>query len=179
MNHFDVFGLPPSLAIDVPALERRHRALSLELHPDRLVGKDARARLEAVSRTAALNEAFRVLRDPYRRALHLLAQKGIDLESEDPRGRSALPAEFLEEILERREALEGLMARGDRAGVGAARAEAQRGADEALTRAQGSLESGELEGAAAWLARVRYLRRFVEEADAFDEASERRGEESP
>ena len=34
-THFDVFGLPRSHAVDVPALEKQYRELSLQLHPDR------------------------------------------------------------------------------------------------------------------------------------------------
>ncbi len=71
-THFDVFGLRRSYDVDVPALEKQYRELSLQLHPDRVGQADARERLKALEGTTALNEAFKTLKDPVRRAFYLL-----------------------------------------------------------------------------------------------------------
>ena len=61
---FDVFELPPSYDVDVPALEKQFRELSLQLHPDRFAQADARERRLSLEQTTALNEAYKTLKDP-------------------------------------------------------------------------------------------------------------------
>jgi molecular chaperone HscB len=170
VNHFELFGLAPSVDLDVKALEQRHRDLSLTVHPDRLAGgADAHARRKAAETSADLNEAVRVLRDPARRALYVLKLAGVDLDAGEAAARTAVPMEFLEEIIDRREALEAVKAKRD---LHAALALAQ-GVREAmaasLAAGQGALRKGELPAATVALGRVRYYARFLEEVDAFEE----------
>ncbi|MCA3015681.1 MAG: Fe-S protein assembly co-chaperone HscB [Myxococcaceae bacterium] len=169
MNHFEVFGLAPVLELDVKALEQRHRALSLELHPDRLVAADAKARLSALEKTAALNDAFKVLKDPVRRAFYVLRLKGVDLESEGGAARAAMPMAFLEEVMERRERLEALKARGELAQARALADDVAREQQAALERAKAALTSDDVAEATHQLGRVRYYARFIEEVEAFEE----------
>ena len=37
-NHFELFGLPATFAIDSDALDDAYRALQTEVHPDRFAG---------------------------------------------------------------------------------------------------------------------------------------------
>jgi molecular chaperone HscB len=169
MNHFEIFGLAPSVDLDVKALEQQHRALSLTHHPDRVTQADARTRRLALEKTTALNDALKVLKDPVRRAFHVLALQGVDLEREDVAGRAPMPMAFLEEVLERREALEAAMHTRD---VAKARAMADQVAAElarALAQAQAALRAGDVATATHQLGRVRYFTRFVEEVEAFEE----------
>jgi molecular chaperone HscB len=168
MTHFQVFGLSPAPDLDVAALEQKHRALSLELHPDRQAGKDAKARLAALEQTTRLNDAFKVLKDPVKRAVYLLKLKGVDLEREGE-GRVQLPMEFLQDILERREALDEARAKKDEAKVRAMAKEIADLARQCLATAQDALRKDDLATAAAQLGRVRYFGRFLEEVDAFEE----------
>ena len=68
---FAVFGLPRSLDIDARALEKRYLQLSRECHPDlnRVADGDCAAVLQ---RSAEINDAFKVLRDPWQRARSLI-----------------------------------------------------------------------------------------------------------
>lgn len=169
MNHFEIFGIAPSVDVDVKALEQRHRELSLEVHPDRLAGADAHTRRLAAEKSAALNDAIKVLRDPARRAFYLLKLNGVDLEAEHAAAKVKLPMEFLEEIIERREALEAAKAEKnlDKAHAMAGDIRVQR--DEQLEEAQDALRVKDLEAATVALGRLRYYSRFLEEVDAFEE----------
>lgn len=169
VNHFEVFSLPPSVDVDVKALEDLHRKRSLETHPDRLTQADARTRRLAAEQSAALNEAVKVLRDPVRRAFHLLELKGVKLDTEDAAAKLKMPMAFLEEIMERREALDLARAAKD---LGRAQAMAKdiRAANaEALAKAQAALRADDVPAAADALGRVRYYTRFLDEVDAFEE----------
>ncbi len=167
MNHFQLFGLEPGVDLDVKALEQRYRQLSLQHHPDRQA--DASARVQAAGLSATLNEALKVLKDPARRATYLLKLKGVDLEAEHAGTRVPLPPDFLEEVLERREALEAATARGDLAAARALGAQTRAAGAAALEAAQAALREGALTAATLALAKLRYHRRLLEEFDAFEE----------
>src|SRR5262245_42660667 len=96
-THFERLGLPRRFALDPAELERNYLARSREVHPDH-AGND-RASLEA---SAALNEAYTILRDPFRRADYLLTLEGGPTAAEQ---KQAAP-EFLEEMLDLRMRIE-------------------------------------------------------------------------
>ncbi|MCU0700990.1 MAG: Fe-S protein assembly co-chaperone HscB [Myxococcaceae bacterium] len=169
MNHFEVFGLAPALELDVKALEQKLRELSLEVHPDRFAQADAKTRLAALEKTTALNDAFKVLKDPVRRAFYVLKLKGVDLENESSAAQAKMPMAFLEEVMERREQLEALKAQKD---VVKARAMAdgiEREKQAALEHAKAALGRDDVGEATHQLGRVRYFTRFVEEVEALEE----------
>jgi molecular chaperone HscB len=104
MNHFERLGLPRRFSLDDAELERHYLARSRELHPDffQLGGDlERRASLEL---SAALNDAYAVLRDPFRRAEYLLQLEGGPTAAE----LKEMPAAFLEEMLELRMDIEEL-----------------------------------------------------------------------
>ena len=109
-SHFALLGLPETFAIDAPALESAWRRLQGAVHPDRHVqGSDTDRRL-ALQRATQVNEAYRVLRDPQRRAAYLCALRGVDLQVES---NTTMPPAFLMQQMEWREALEAARAERD------------------------------------------------------------------
>jgi molecular chaperone HscB len=168
-THFELFNLAPSVDLDVKALDDLHRKLSLETHPDRLAGADARERRIAAEKSAALNEAVKVLRDPVRRAFYLLELKGVKLDTEHAAAALKMPMAFLEEIMEQREQLEALKARRDlpQVQVMAKTIAALNAAS--LREAQDFLKLDAVKEASIALGRVRYYTRFLEEVEAFEE----------
>ena len=99
-NHFQLFGLAPAFRIDGDALDRAFRALQAEVHPDRFAAAPDADRRMALQGSARVNEAYRTLKDPVERARYLLSLRGIDAFDERD---TALPLDFLEAQLERRE----------------------------------------------------------------------------
>ncbi len=69
---FTVFGLPRSMDLDARTLERRYLQLSRECHPDQLRSQDVGDCLAVLQRAAEVNDAWKVLRDPWQRARALL-----------------------------------------------------------------------------------------------------------
>lgn len=100
-NHFELFGLPERFRFDAALLDRAYRALQSEVHPDRFAHADAAEQRLALQSSARVNEAYRALRDPVARAQYLLSLHGIEAFAETD---TALPYDFLERQLERREA---------------------------------------------------------------------------
>jgi molecular chaperone HscB len=99
-DYFRFFDLPERLDIDLADLEKRYYALSRQWHPDRFARKPEPERNEAEQQTALLNDAYRTLRDPVRRAEYVLSQHGLDA------AHQSAPPDLLEEVFELNMALE-------------------------------------------------------------------------
>jgi molecular chaperone HscB len=94
MEYFEIFGLPPRLAIDAGDLERRFHRLSREHHPDYHTTHSPEERERSLRTTALVNDAYRTLRDPTRRVAYLLRSYG--LQPDRNRVGQALLAEVFE-----------------------------------------------------------------------------------
>ena len=102
MNHFSTFDLPIAFAVDRALLAGRYRELQAAVHPDRFVTATDADKRVAMERAVEVNEAFTTLKDPVRRAMHLLALVNIDGMDEK---NTSMPFDFLAEQIEWREAL--------------------------------------------------------------------------
>ena len=165
MDPFEALGLEPTFALDVAVLEQRHRDLSRALHPDRHAASGAAERRMALGRAIEVNEAFRNLKDPVRRAEALLARRGVQSgEGKEPPASPAL----LMEVMERREALAEIRLSKDQVALARLIAEVE----QEERRVRGELErefSVSADNSAEIVKKVgelRYYRRFLEEAQA-------------
>ncbi|MHC4921273.1 MAG: Fe-S protein assembly co-chaperone HscB [Planctomycetota bacterium] len=79
MNPFAVLGLEPRMDLPVADLEQAYLSLSRETHPDANPGVTAEEQVQILSRSADINDAYKVLKDPWRRARAILQlrQPGI------------------------------------------------------------------------------------------------------
>ena len=96
-DYFSLLNLPQSFTLDLSELEQRYFAKQREFHPDRLIGKSASERTQAISNSMSLNSAYSSLKEPLSRAQHLLELNGIDIEKTKP------SSQLLIEIMEIRE----------------------------------------------------------------------------
>ncbi len=172
-DYFGVFGIPRAFAVDLDALEQRYKELTKLLHPDRFARAEPRARRASLERSVQLNEAWRCLKDPIRRAEYLLSLHGIEIGEMAGAGRESnqhntlpVPPVLLMEVLELREALAASHAARDVHETEALIAKV-RGRLDAVMKdvAKGFAASPlELSTIAARLVAVRYYRRFLDEA---------------
>jgi molecular chaperone HscB len=107
-THFELLGLPVRFAVEPAEIERNYLSRSRELHPDyHQQGLAAQQRI-SMEMTAALNEAYATLKQPFRRAEYLLRLYGGPTA---PEAKDMEPA-FLEEMLELRMEIEELRGHG-------------------------------------------------------------------
>jgi molecular chaperone HscB len=173
-DHFELLGLPRRYALDPRELEKRYQALAKETHPDRFAQSGDTERRQALLRSTALNEAYRMLRDPLRRAAYLVGLHGVPIDGQDRDGRSSvpLPPEFLGHFLSFRE--EFAEAPPERAATLRTQAETERGGllkqlEEALAGLGESPERASVLIAAQLLLELRYYDRFLAELEPDDE----------
>jgi molecular chaperone HscB len=102
-NDFELFGLPERFAQDAAAVDARWKELQREAHPDRFAAQGAAAQRVAMQWSVRINEAYRRLKDPLQRAAYLCELRGAPIDAEQ---NTAMPAKFLIEQMEWREALD-------------------------------------------------------------------------
>jgi molecular chaperone HscB len=104
-DYFEFLGLDGKLAIDLRDLEQRYYKLSRTWHPDRFARGTEAEKQQALDNTALLNDAYRTLRDPIKRAEYVLSRAGLDVAHQSTKN---VPPELLEEVFELNMALEEL-----------------------------------------------------------------------
>jgi molecular chaperone HscB len=111
-DFYEIFGLPRSLNLSLDDLQTRFYQLSRELHPDRFMQKPGAERERALDLSSALNDAYRTLKDPIKRAQYLLALEGFEIGEQRSKD---VPPELLEEVFELNMALEEMRSGDDSA----------------------------------------------------------------
>jgi molecular chaperone HscB len=189
VDPFDTLGIAPNFDLDLKAAEKQYRELARVLHPDRHVAGSPTDRRLSLGKAVEVNEAWRTVRDPIRRAEALLRRHGAHLEEgKEPK---AAP-EFLMEMMEQREALAEARASGERAAVerlGNAIRAREKDVTARVAAAFAALPGGgtalpgdavagngtaggargALDNVAAFIGELRYYRRFLDEVSAIED----------
>jgi len=163
-NHFELFGLPQRFSIDLPTLEKAYREIQSQVHPDRFAHAGDAERRASLQWTTRVNEAYRALRSPVKRASHILALHDVDVAFET---NTAMPPEFLMQQMALREALEEAKTPSDltrlEEWLSAERAGLEAGIGEAIDA------HADYAAAAELVRKLRFLEKLGEEIDAAHE----------
>jgi molecular chaperone HscB len=163
-DYFSLFGLPARYHCDARKLDAAYRRLQGEVHPDRFAASSEAQRRLALQASARVNEAYRALSDPVERALHLLSLHGIQALSETD---TALPQDFLEYQLERREAIEAAAHRHDARGLNALLTDVREESDELEHMLGDELDGARaLEAARMTVRKLKFLSKLAADIDA-------------
>jgi molecular chaperone HscB len=109
LDRFAVLGLPRRLTVDRDDLERRYLDASRAVHPDRHQTADERTRALSLAASAAVNQAYRTLRDPVECGRYWLELHGVPLG----RDNNKVPPALAELVFETQEALEDFRSGGE------------------------------------------------------------------
>jgi molecular chaperone HscB len=171
VDPFATLGIERTFNVDLNALEKTHRELSRALHPDKFAGAAPTERRTALGKAVEVNEAWRVVRDPIRRAEALFELAGIAVgERNEPKPSQGL----LMDMLEQREALAEARAARDAAAVRRLAV----GIEERARAAEAALADGFAAAGGAHdplvplverLGELRFYRRFLDEVSAIED----------
>ena len=70
-DYYELLGIPRGLNLSLDELQKRYYELSRQLHPDRFMQKPEAEQQRALDMSSALNDAYRTLKDPIKRAQYL------------------------------------------------------------------------------------------------------------
>ena len=110
-NPFALFDLPVAFQVDSALLNERYLALQKSLHPDNFSATSAQEQRLAIQKSAEINDALRILKDPITRADSIIAINTG--ETENPEEKSNNDIDFLMQQMEWRETLENIENRKD------------------------------------------------------------------
>lgn len=168
-NHFALFQLPATFAIDAAQLDAAYRALQSRVHPDRFAaGTDAEKRVAMQWATQA-NEAYQTLKNPLKRATYLCELNGVDLGIES---NTAMPPAFLMQQMEWREALDDARHAKDFSGLETLDAELRAERRRQLDEIGALLDGARFEEAGARVRQLMFVEKFGEEIERAFEALE-------
>ncbi|MDP1998401.1 MAG: Fe-S protein assembly co-chaperone HscB [Rhodoferax sp.] len=102
-SDFELFGLTPGFAQDRAFIDVRWKDLQREVHPDKFAAQGAAAQRISMQWSVRINEAYQRLKEPLKRAAYLCELNGVPVNAEN---NTAMPAEFLMQQMEWREALD-------------------------------------------------------------------------
>jgi molecular chaperone HscB len=102
-DDFTLFGLKQQFAQDRAAVDARWKELQREAHPDKFAAQGGAAQRIAMQWSVRINEAYQRLKDPLKRAAYLCELGGAAVNAHS---NTAMPAQFLMQQMEWREALE-------------------------------------------------------------------------
>jgi molecular chaperone HscB len=160
MDYFARLGLPAALELEPATLDRAYFARQRQWHPDRFVAKPPDERARASAEAAALNDAYRTLKDPLSRAVYFATLKGIELPGD---GKTIDDPELLMEVMDAREELHEASSVAE---VDALAAFAREDLQKELAVLPSLFLANDKAAIRKTLLRLRYLDKFAEEAKA-------------
>jgi molecular chaperone HscB len=157
---FALFGLPQRFAQERSEVDARWKELQRNAHPDRFAGQGAAAERAALQWSVRINEAYRRLKDPLKRAAYLCQLRGAPIDAEN---NTAMPTEFLVEQMEWREALDDAKAARDLVALEKLDAELQETRKAELQRIGALLDATAFADAAQHIRKLMFLEKFAVE----------------
>lgn len=162
-DFFSLFQLPRSFRIDAAELDARYRELQGQVHPDRFAQAGEAERRLSMQWATRANEAYLTLKKPLERAKYLLHLAGHDLRAET---NTAMPADFLIEQMEWREAVAEARSGGDHHELEHLHHRLQGDIQARYDELQHLLdEAGDIETAADRVRRLMFLEKLLNEID--------------
>jgi len=110
-NPFALFDLPVAFQVDSALLNERYLALQKSLHPDNFLAASAQEQRLAMQKSAEINDALRILKDPITRADSIIALNTGERENSEEKSNKDIG--FLMQQMEWRETLENIENRKD------------------------------------------------------------------
>ncbi len=158
---FELFGLPEQFAQDRSAIDARWKDLQREAHPDKFAAQGHAAQRVAMQWSVRINEAYQRLKDPQKRAAYLCELRGALIDAEN---NTAMPADFLVEQMEWREALDEARTPAD---LNALETQLDRARNETLRDIAASLDQhGDAKAAAQRVRALMFIERFGQDVEA-------------
>jgi molecular chaperone HscB len=169
-NHFDLFHLPQSFAIDTTALNKAFHEVQNQAHPDKFASATSAEKRVAMQWATRANEAYQTLKNPLKRATYLCELNGVDLQTES---NTAMPPAFLMQQMEWREALDDAKAAKDIDALEKLEAELRSVHKEEIAEIGELLDAKNFAQAAQRVRQLMFLEKFDEEVSrVFDLVSE-------
>lgn len=165
-NPFALFALPVSFELDQHRLSQRYLALQKSLHPDNFANRSAQEQRLALQKSAEVNDALQILKDPISRADSIIA---LHLGSQDTEQQTNHDMAFLMQQMTWREQLEALEQQQDTQRLSAFSAQIEQAGREILSELSTALGAENWQQARVLTDRLRFIRKLMAEIERIEE----------
>lgn len=166
-NPFALFDLPVQFNLDTALLSQRYLALQKSLHPDNFSAYSAQEQRLAVQKSAEINDALQVLKDPLLRAEAIIQY--YTNEQQDIELKSTRDMDFLMQQLEWRETLEQIENAKNEEKLTAFIQEIEQQQQSILQQLESALENKQWAEALAINDKFRFIKKLVVEIERVEE----------
>ena len=166
-NPFALFDLPVAFQVDSALLNERYLALQKSLHPDNFSAASAQEQRLAIQKSAEINDALRILKDPITRADSIIAINTG--ETENPEEKSNNDIDFLMQQMEWRETLENIENRQDTDELTAFAKEINKIRHAILSELSTTLDAQQWDIARAITDKLRFIKKLQAEIERVEE----------
>lgn len=166
-NPFALFDLPVQFQVDLDRLSERYLALQKSLHPDNFSASSAQEQRLAMQKSAEINDALQILKNPIQRAEAIIAlntQQTRDLEQ-----KSAKDMAFLMQQLEWRETLESIENAKDEAKLTAFSQSIEQAKKTMLQDLETALNAQQWQQADGFCDKLRFIQKLLAEIERVEE----------
>ncbi|WP_290521173.1 Fe-S protein assembly co-chaperone HscB [Aggregatibacter sp. oral taxon 458] len=166
-NPFALFDLPVAFQVDSALLNERYLTLQKSLHPDNFSAASAQEQRLAIQKSAEINDALRILKDPITRADSIIAINTG--ETENPEEKSNNDIDFLMQQMEWRETLENIENRKDTDELTAFTQEINQIRHVILSKLSTALDAQQWDIARAITDKLRFIKKLQTEIERVEE----------
>ena len=166
-NPFALFDLPVAFQVDSALLNERYLALQKSLHPDNFSAASAQEQRLAMQKSAEINDALRILKDPIARADSIIVLNTG--EQENPEEKSNKDIGFLMQQMEWRETLENIENRQDTDELTAFAKEINQTRHAILSELSTALDAQQWDIARAITDKLRFIKKLQAEIERVEE----------
>lgn len=166
-NPFALFDLPVQFQVDFNQLSQRYLALQKSLHPDNFSASSSTEQRLAVQKSAEINDALHILKDPILRAeaiIHIYTGEQQDIEQKSNRDMA-----FLMQQMEWRETLENIEENKDESELERFSQEINQQQKTILAQLETALDNQQWSEALAISDKLRFIKKLLVEVERVEE----------
>ncbi|OOH87575.1 Fe-S protein assembly co-chaperone HscB [Pasteurellaceae bacterium 15-036681] len=167
-NPFELFDLPVQFQVDTVLLSERYLALQKSLHPDNFSASSAQEQRMAVQKSAEINDALHILKDPIKRAEAIIETHTG--ETQDIEQKSNRDMAFLMQQMEWRETLEEIEGNKDESALFDFSQEIDQEQKAILTQLENALNSQQWQDALAINDKLRFIKKLMVEIERVEDS---------
>lgn len=167
MNPFNIFDLPVDFHVDQATLLARYLALQKSLHPDNFTTHSVQEQRLAMQRSAEVNDALQILKDPILRAETIIAI--YTGEQQNIEENSTHDMAFLMQQMQWREQLENIEAQQDSDQLVAFSADIEQTQQALLSELADALSSQQWQQAKVINDKLRFIKKLLLEVERVEE----------
>lgn len=167
MNPFNIFDLPVDFHVDQATLSARYLALQKSLHPDNFTTHSAQEQRLAMQRSAEVNDALQILKDPILRAEAIIAI--YTGEQQNIEENSTRDMAFLMQQMQWREDLENIEAQQDSDQLVAFNTDIEQTQRALLSELANALSSQQWQQAKVINDKLRFIKKLLLEVERVEE----------